>query len=596
MSNFGYPMPRYFQNMPVIDTRVPSANEESLANSTQMKQIEADIAAEIARSTDAGTPDEKLHARGLLTPMERLNQLIDPGTWCPMNSLYNPYENEDGSTAILTGLAKIADRWSIVIVSDHKKMSGVWVGGQAYKLCQALEMAYKLRIPVVYVLNCSGIKLDEQERVMAARVGGGTPFYRHAKLQQAGIPIIVGIFGTNPAGGGYHAVTPTIQIAHEKANMAVGGAGITGGMNPKGGMDEEGAMALIEATKKAGKVVPLGSCDIHYNETGLFREVYGTEEGVLDGIKKYIAACNAYEPDFYRVAPPMEPRYSAEDLYSLIPLNQKKIYNVKDILARLFDDSEYREYKADYGPEITCGLARFNGMLAGIVANNQGIFLGYPEYRKGGMAIGGKLYRQGLMKMNEFVTMCARDRIPVVWFQDTTGIDVGEDAEKEELLALGAGLIYSVQNASEAGIPHMEVTLRKGSGAAHYVMGGPQANDTNTFSIGTAASEIYVMNSETAAAAMYARRLVKEYDAGHDLTPIIDKMNEMIKKYNHDSRPAYCAQHGFLDEIVPIPEIRKYICAFVEAAYQNPKGICPFDQMMVPRMIRDWDNKKNWMK
>ncbi len=593
MSNFGYPMPRYFQNMPQIGKALNSSLED---NATEMKQIEADIAAEIERSTNAGTPDEKLHKRGLLTPMERLEQLIDPGTWCPMNSLYNPYENKDGSTAILTGLAKINDRWSIVIVSDHKKMAGVWVGGQAYKLCQALEMAYKLRVPVVYVLNCSGIKLDEQERVMAARVGGGTPFYRHAKLNQAGIPIIVGIFGTNPAGGGYHAVTPTIQVAHEKANMAVGGAGIVGGMKPKGHMDEEGAMELIKATKSAGKVAPLGNVEIHYNETGLFREVYGTEEGVLDALKKYVGACNAYDENFYRVAPPMEPKYEAEDLYSLIPMNQRRAYDVKEILARLFDNSEYREYKADYGPEITCGLARFNGLLAGIVANNQGIIMNYPEYRKNGAAIGGKLYRQGLMKMNEFVTMCSRDRIPVIWFQDTTGIDVGEDAEKEELLALGAGLIYSVQNSQKAGIPHMEVTLRKGSGAAHYVMGGPQANDTNTFSIGTAATEIYVMNSETAAAAMYARRLVKEHDAGHDIQPVIDEMNAMIEKYRHDSRPNYCAQHGFLDEIVSVPEIRKYICAFVGAAYQNPISLCPFDQMMVPRMIRDWDNKKNWMK
>lgn len=270
--------------------------------------------------------------------------------------------------------------------------------------------------------------------------------------------------------------------------------------------------------------------------------------------------------------------------------------NVKEIFARLFDNSEYQEYKADYGPEITCGLARFNGLLAGIVANNQGIIMNYPEYRQNGVAVGGKLYRQGLMKMNEFVTMCARDCIPVIWFQDTTGIDVGEDAEQEELLALGAGLIYSVQNSQKAGIPHMEVTLRKGSGAAHYVMGGPQANDTNTFSVGTAASEIYVMNSETAAAAMYARRLVKEYDAGHDIQPVIDEMNAIIEKYHHDSRPNYCAQHGFLDEIVAASEIRKYICAFVGAAYQNPESICPFDQMMVPRMIRDWDNKKNWMK
>ena len=104
------------------------------------------------------------------------------------------------------------------------------------------------------------------------------------------------------------------------------------------------------------------------------------------------------------------------------------------------------------------------------------------------------------------------------------------------------------------------------------------------------------MNSETTATAMYARRLVKEYDAGHDIQPIIEEMNDIIDKYHHDSRPNYCAQHGFPDEIVAVPDILRYICAFVGAAYQNPASICPFDQMMVPRMIRDWDNKKNWIK
>ena len=123
--------------------------------------------------------------------------------------------------------------------------------------------------------------------------------------------------------------------------------------------------------------------------------------------------------------------------------------------------------------------------------------------------------------MSEFITLCARDRIPVVWLQDTSGIDVGDPAEKAELLGLGQSLIYSVENAK---IPQMEITLRKGTAAAHYVIGGPQGNNTNVFSLGTAATEIYVMHGETAAAALSARRLVKDQDAGKDIQPIIDKM------------------------------------------------------------------------
>ena len=138
---------------------------------------------------------------------------------------------------------------------------------------------------------------------------------------------------------------------------------------------------------------------------------------------------------------------------------------------------------------------------------------GYPEYADY-PGIGGKLYRQGLIKVNEFVTLCGRDRVPMIWFQDTSGIDVGDIAEKAELLGLGQSLIYSIQQTD---LPMMLVVLRKGSAAAHYVMGGPTANRHNAFTLGTAATEIYVMHGETAAVATFARRAVKDKDAGKPL-------------------------------------------------------------------------------
>ncbi len=583
MASFGYSMPGYFQGMPQLGTELRAPNEE---NAAQFRQIEQELQTAAKAVLDAGRSDESLNASGQWTASQRLEYLVDEGTWCPLNSLYNPMDNKDGSTGVLTGLGKIHDKWAVIIASDNKKLAGAWVAGQALKLTRATDMAKQLGIPLVYVLNCSGVKLDEQEKVYAGRVTGGTPFYRHAELQQLGIPVLVGIYGTNPAGGGYHSISPTILIAHEKANMAVGGAGIVGGMNPKGSVDAESAQALIDATKNAKKTNPPGSVAVHYDQTGFFREVYGDEQGVLDGIKKYMDAVPAYNENFFRVDDPREPAHPAQDLYTRIPLNQKRTYDVREVLACLFDGSEFLEYKKGYGPEIVCGLAKVNGLLTGVVTNYQGLLTGYPEYRENAVGIGGKLYRQGLIKMNEFVTVCGRDRLPIVWLQDTTGIDVGDPAEKAELLGLGQSLIYSIENS---GVPQMEVTLRKGSAAAHYVMGGPQGNTTNVFSLGTAATEIYVMHGETAAAAMYARRLVKDQDAGKDIAPTIDKMNQMIQAYTDKSRPSYCAKAGLVDEIVCLTDLRRYICAFVGAAYQNPKSICAFHQMITPRIIRDWD-------
>jgi glutaconyl-CoA decarboxylase len=285
----------------------------------------------------------------------------------------------------------------------------------------------------------------------------------------------------------------------------------------------------------------------------------------------------------FQVAEPREPKFSSEELYRLLPMNQKRAYSFENVLARLVDGSEHMEYRPDYGPEVYTGVCKVDGFPVACIGNRQGILgKGYLDYSDG-PGIGGKLYRQGLIKMNEFVTQCGRDRVPVIWFQDTSGIDVGDIAEKAELLGLGQSLIYSIQQTD---VPMMLVVLRKGTAAAHYVMGGPTANRHNAFTLGVATTEIYVMHGETAAAASFSRRLVKEKDAGRDLDPVIDKMNKMAQEYHDYSRPIYCAQQGYADEIANMSDIRKYLAAFAGALYQNPKSICPLHQMLLPRSIK----------
>jgi len=320
MSTFGYSMPNYFQNMPTIGAPLSSVNAD---NEAELKKIEDELEKELSEILASGRSDESLNKSGQMTAMQRLEILVDKGSFFPLNSLYNPAGNEDGSTGVITGLGKIHDKWAVIIASDNKKLAGAWVAGQALKLTRATDIAKQLHIPLVYVLNCSGVKLDEQDKVYAGRVTGGTPFFRHADLMQLGIPIIVGIYGTNPAGGGYHAISPTILLAHEKANMAVGGAGIVGGMNPKGYVDKETAQTLIDATRSAEEEDPPGSVAVHFGETGFFREVYTQEEGVLEAIKKYIDAIPAYNENFFRVDEPKEPIYPASDLYTHIPFNQR---------------------------------------------------------------------------------------------------------------------------------------------------------------------------------------------------------------------------------------------------------------------------------
>ena len=580
-----YSMPKYFQEMPTIGKPLVAPKQE---NADALKEIEKDIHAKIEEILAKGiTTEEKLNERGQLSAMQRINALVDAGTWCPLNSLFNPEDNKMGSANIINGLGRVNGKWVYIVASDNKKMAGTWEPGQAENLIRCSDAAKMMNIPLVYLLNCAGVDFPYQDKVYPNRRGGGTPFFRNAELNQLGIPVIVGIYGTNPAGGGYHSISPTILIAHSQANMAVGGAGILSGMNPKGYIDKEAADQIVAAQieNSKNKVPAPGSVPVHYDETGFFREVYADDYGVIDGIKKYISYLPAYNLEFFRVDEQKSPLYPAEDLYSIIPLNGKQPYDVYEVIARLFDGSQLYEYKKGYGPEMVTGLAKVNGLLVGVIANVQGILFNYPEYKNSPATTGGKLYRQGLVKMNEFVTLCGRDRIPLIWLQDTTGIDVGDDAEKAELLGLGQSLIYSIE---ANGLPSLQVTLRKASAAAHYVLGGPQGNNTNAYSIGTAACEYYVMPGETAANAMYSRKLVKASKDGADMTPIIDQMNKMIQLYTDKSRPAYCAKMGMVDEVVDMTELRPYIQAFTEAVYQNPKSICPMHQMVTPRACREF--------
>ncbi|MGA8179696.1 MAG: carboxyl transferase domain-containing protein [Desulfobacterales bacterium] len=573
----------YFEKMTTFGHALKKGRVKSTeANLAGIQKAEDEIQEEVNRVKLAGFSEEKINARGQMTVWQRLEYLVDPGTWRPLHTLYNPMSNVEGTTNVIDGLGKISGKWAVIIGFDNKVMAGAWLPGQSENILRVTDLSKRLNIPLVWLVNCSGAKLTEQEKFYANRRGAGTPFFRHAELEMMGIPVLAGIYGTNPAGGGYQSISPTILFAHKDCNIAVGGIGIVSGMAPKGAFDLEAAEEII-AKAKQFKAKPPGSVNVHYNETGFFRYVFEDETGVLDALKSYMKDMPAYAPEFFRVAEPKEPAFPMDDLSRLIPLNPKRVYDFEEVLARLVDGSEHMEFRPDYGPEVYAGLCKIDGFLLACIGNRQE-YLGrnYPEYADY-PGMGGKLYRQGLIKMNEFVTLCGRDRIPIIWLQDSSGLDVGDAAEKAELLGLAQGLVYSIQQTD---IPMMLLLLRKGTASAHYLMGGPTANRHNAFTIGTVASEIYVMHGETAAVATYSRRLVKEKEAGRPLEPIIEKMNQLAKEYHEKSRPLFCAKTGMIDEIVLIRDLRKYLVAFAGAAYQNPKSICPHHQLILPRIIK----------
>ncbi len=290
---------------------------------------------------EVGIPAAEINKRGALTVWQRLDYLVDPGTWCPLHSLYNPEDNEEGTTNVVDGLGKIAGRWAVIIGFDNKVLAGAWIAGQADNILRVTNLAKRLHIPLVWLVNCSGVKLPDQEKFYADRRGGGTCFFRHAELEQVGIPILAGIYGTNPAGGGYQGISPTILLAHKDANIAVGGVGIVSGMSPKGGFDVDGLEELIAKTRDLRERPP-GSVETHYDATGFFTHVYDDGERRCSTASR--TTCGRFPPmtrSSSASPTPAEPRLPADDLYHLLPFNQKETYSFDDILARLVDGSEH---------------------------------------------------------------------------------------------------------------------------------------------------------------------------------------------------------------------------------------------------------------
>lgn len=210
-------MKPYFETMDRFGKALKAGRMKRAAASAEaLHTVEAVVADAVTAVEEAGFPTEKINKRGGMTVYQRLEYLVDAGTWHPLHTLYNPSGNEEGTTNVVDGLGQIDGRWAVVIGFDNKVMAGAWLPGQSENILRATDLAARLHIPLVWLVNCSGAKLPEQEKFYANRRGAGTPFYRHAELEQAGIPVLAGIYGTNPAGGGVPGNQPDHLVGAQR--------------------------------------------------------------------------------------------------------------------------------------------------------------------------------------------------------------------------------------------------------------------------------------------------------------------------------------------------------------------------------------------
>jgi len=497
---------------------------------------------------------DRVHAKGKLTARERLDALKDEGAPVrEVGTFVNFGEDfagqESPGAGVVTCFTKIHDRWVIVIANDNTVASGSWWPRTPEKIERAQEMALRLRLPVVYLVDCSGLFLPEQARSFPGATGAGHIFKKNSELSASGVPQIAGVFGDCIAGGGYMPIISDRVVMTEQAYMVIAGA------------------ALIKGAKAQNlSSLDLGGADVHVEQSGCADVRVADDEAALAAIRAEVALLGSSAAAYHRHGvEPAPPAHSPEELAGLFPANHRMTYHVEEVLARLVDDSMFWELLSDRGKEILLGVGRVNGLLMGFVANRQGLI--DDEDLPGGKKPAGILYRDGIAKTSLFSSACNDDGIPLVWLQDISGFDIGVEAERQGLLGYGSNLIYT--NSTNT-TPMCTVLLRKASGAGYYAMAGMPYDPV--LQLATPISRLAVMEGHTLAIAAYNTKLNDEFEIAtedpEERAKIETGMKEMEERIEGDMDPYQAAAQMDVDEIVRLDEIRAWLELFAEASYQ----------------------------
>ncbi|GAB4201321.1 MAG: acyl-CoA carboxylase subunit beta [Sandaracinaceae bacterium] len=502
---------------------------------------------------------ERVHKKGKLTARERVERLIDPGTRTFEVGTFVNFGETFGTgdekltspgAGVVTCFARVEGRWCMVIANDNTVASGSWWPRTPEKIQRAQEMARKLRLPTIYLVDCSGLFLPEQSRSFPGARGAGHIFKMNALLSAEGVPQIAGVFGDCIAGGGYQPIISDRVYMTEQAYMVIAGA------------------ALIKGAKSQKLTsLDIGGPEVHVHASGCADARVPDDETCLCAIRAEVRKLPSSAADFYRHGMgAVDPREPSRELAGLLPVDHRETYDALEVLARLCDQSLFWECMPEVGEEIVCGVGRVGGLYAGFVINRQGL-VGDPE-QPDAVRAAGALYRGGIAKIAAFSRACDADGIPLVWLQDISGFDIGAEAERQGLLAYGSSLIYT--NSTNT-VPMFTVLLRKASGAGYYAMNGLPYDPVVQLS--TMLSRLSVMEGRTLAIATYNTKLDDDFQIvakdEAERRAIEEGMKQVEARIEADMDPFVAARQMDTDEIVELAELRPWLVALVEMAYQS---------------------------
>lgn len=502
---------------------------------------------------------DRVRKKGKLTVWERVSELADdPAGILPIHTFVNDGllfgDEQDKRTSpaagVITAFVKIHQRWCMVIANDNTVASGSWWPKTPEKIIRAQEIALKLKIPVVYLVDCSGLFLPEQSKSFPGQLGAGHIFKKNAELSAQGVPQIAGVMGDCIAGGGYMPIISDKVYMTEQAYMVIAGA------------------ALIQGAKSQNlSSLDIGGAHVHVHMSNCADFRVPDDVTCIARLRAEIATMSSSAVDYYRnTASADEPHYEQQELLGIVPKDNRSVYDIRQVIARLVDNSLFWEVLPHVGQEVIVGIAKISGLYVGIAANVQA--LAPHPHQPGVSRPGGILYREGVAKLSTFSRLCNDDGIPLLWLQDVSGFDVGLEAEKQGLLGYGSNLIYT--NSTNQ-TPMMTVLLRKASGAGYYAMAGLPYDPV--IQLATPLTRLAVMEGRTLAIGAYNSKLDANFaimtQDPKERANIEAGMKAVAERIEQDMNPYKAASQMDVDELVQLDEIRAYAICVLEAAYQS---------------------------
>jgi len=541
----------------VLTTKLDPSSLRFESNMRALADLVAQVRNEEEKIREGGGTKaiENQHSKARLTARERIHLLADPGTFFELGAYaaHGMYEEWGGAPAagVVTGLARIHTRLVMLIVNDATVKAGAFFPMTAKKVIRAQNIAIENRIPTVYLVDSAGVFLPLQEDVFPDTDDFGRVFRNNAVMSAMGIPQIAAIMGMCVAGGGYLPVMCDNVLMTDGSGLFLAGP------------------ALVQAA--IGQKISaeeLGGAAMHSSISGTidFREP--NDEACLARIRSLVEKWGYRRRSLWDRKQPVDPALPAEEIYGIYDASPARPYDMKEILARIVDESRFDEYKSEYGKTLICGYARIGGFAVGIVANQK--LHAHQTDHEGHKRVefGGVIYTESAEKAARFIMDCNQNLVPLVFFHDVNGFMVGRDAEWSGIIKAGAKMVNAVSNSI---VPKITVIVGGSFGAGHYAMCGKAYDPRFVFAWPTA--KYAVMSGDAAAGTLVEIKIKQLERGGKKLSE--EERKELFdstkKTYEEQTDPRYGAARLWIDKIIDPMETRQAITQALEAAALNPE-------------------------